>query len=112
MILLLAGGAAQEQPAASSAAKIGNPAAVYCREMGYVYQTVDDGSGGQTGVCLLPDELTCNAWDFLSGRCGAEYSYCAQNGYQTLTLAHGGAYAPQHASVSTPRGLPSGQSKS
>jgi len=65
--------------------------------MGYAYQTVDDGSGGQTGVCLLPDELTCNAWDFLSGRCGAEYSYCAQNGYQTLTLAHGGAYAPQHA---------------
>ncbi len=97
MILLLAGGAAQQQPVTSGGAKIGNPAAVYCSEMGYTYQTVEDGAGGQTGVCLLPEELTCDAWDFLSGQCGAEYSYCARNGYQTLTLAEGGAYAPQHA---------------
>lgn len=95
--LLLYGGAPQVNFDAAGYTKIGNPAAVYCREMGYTYQTVDDGAGGQTGVCLLPEKTKCNAWDFLSGQCGAAYSYCAQNGYQTRTLAEGGAYAPQHA---------------
>jgi len=56
----------------AGSAKIGNPAAVYCRETGYAYQTLEDGAGGQTGVCRLPDAITCNAWELLSGQCGAE----------------------------------------
>jgi len=94
---LLYGGAPRATASDDGYTKIGNPAAVYCNEMGFSYQTVDDGDGGQIGVCLLPEDVECNAWDFLSGQCGAEYSYCAQNGYQTLTLEQGGAYAPQHA---------------
>jgi len=81
----------------TSPVKIGNPAAVYCQQMGYTYQTVADGEGGENGFCVMPDTTECAAWDFLSGQCGAQFSYCAQNGYETLTLAEGGAYAPQHA---------------
>jgi putative hemolysin/Tol biopolymer transport system component len=32
-------------------------------------------------VCVFPDGNECEEWDFLSGRCGQEYSYCAQQGY-------------------------------
>lgn len=97
LILFLTACSPQSQPASTNPTKIGNPAAVYCQAMGYTYQTVADGEGGETGVCLMPDETECSSWDFLSGQCGAEFSYCAQNGYQTLTLEEGGAYAPQHA---------------
>lgn len=95
--LLLNGGFARATRETAGYTKIGNPAAVYCREMGYTYQTVANEDGSLRGVCQLPDENTCDAWDFLSGQCGAEYSYCAQNGYQTLTIESGGTYAAQHA---------------
>lgn len=97
VVLLLKGGVPLSNAAAEGFTKIGNPAAVYCREMGYTYQSVADGADGSRGVCQLPEETACDAWDFLSGQCGAEYSYCAQNGYQTLTLESGGEFAPQHA---------------
>ncbi len=96
-ILVLTACSPHLQTTSSNPTKIGNPAAVYCQEMGYSYQTVTDGEGGETGMCLMPDATVCAAWDFLSGQCGAEFSYCAQNGYQTLTLEEGGTYAPQHA---------------
>jgi Tol biopolymer transport system component/putative hemolysin len=32
-------------------------------------------------VCVFPDGNECEEWDFLSGRCGQEYSFCAQQGY-------------------------------
>jgi putative hemolysin len=96
-VLLLKGGATQSKAAAEGFTKIGNPAAVYCREMGYTYQSIADDADGSRGVCQLPEETACDAWDFLAGQCGAEYSYCAQNGYQTLTLESGGEFAPQHA---------------
>jgi len=87
----------QPQTSSTNPVKIGNPAAIYCQQMGYTYQTVADGEGGESGFCVMPDTTECAAWDFLSGQCGAQFSYCAQNGYETLTLAEGGAYAPQHA---------------
>lgn len=87
----------QPQTSSSNPVKIGNPAAIYCQQMGYTYQTLPDGEGGESGICVMPDMTECAAWDFLSGQCGAQFSYCAQNGYETLTLAQGGVYAPQHA---------------
>jgi parallel beta-helix repeat protein len=61
-----------------------NPAAVYCIEMGYEYKIVD-GSFGQRGVCIFPDGSECDAWAFLEGGCGQEYSYCAKLGYDIET---------------------------
>ncbi|MDH4222992.1 MAG: right-handed parallel beta-helix repeat-containing protein [candidate division Zixibacteria bacterium] len=57
-----------------------NPATVYCIEMGYEYK-ITDGPSGQSGVCIFPDGSQCDGWDFLNGKCGANYSYCAKNGY-------------------------------
>ncbi|MEW5871816.1 MAG: C1 family peptidase [Chloroflexota bacterium] len=60
-----------------------NPAAVYCRDLGYDFKTVQSPDGSQDGVCLLPGETTCPAWDFLGGKCGQEFSVCARNGMLT-----------------------------
>lgn len=61
-----------------------NPAAVYCKELGYGYRTITESDGGQHGECILPDKAKCGAWDFYEGNCGLEYSYCAVNGYDPI----------------------------
>ena len=79
-------------------ATINNPAAVYCNKLlGYEYQIVDDGAGGQTGACVLPDATTCNDWDFLSGKCGEQYNYCATLGLDTMTVSDGQGFGPERA---------------
>ena len=65
-----------------------DPAAVYCQKLGYAYETVD-ASGGQHGVCVLPDGGRCDAWGFLEGKCGKGYSYCARQGYDVTTKTDG-----------------------
>jgi len=65
-----------------------NPAAVYCRELGYEYQVVD-AAEGQHGVCVLPDGSECDGWGFLQGKCGQSYSYCATQGYDLVTKSDG-----------------------
>jgi len=65
-----------------------DPAAVYCRELGYAYEIVDT-SEGQHGVCILSDNSSCDAWGFLQGTCGQGYSYCAKQGYGLITKTDG-----------------------
>jgi len=65
-----------------------NPAAVYCRELGYEYEIVD-AARGQYGVCVLPDNSRCAGWSFLEGKCGGSYSYCARQGYDLITKSDG-----------------------
>ena len=67
---------------------MGNPSAVYCQELGYQFKIVT-GAQGESGVCLLPEEQECDAWDFLQGECGQEYSYCAQQGLNTVVKHDG-----------------------
>lgn len=71
-----------------SAPGTSNPAAVYCAELGYEYKMVETPLG-QKGVCVFPDGSECDAWDFLQGKCGQEYSYCAECGYGTITVNDG-----------------------
>ena len=59
-----------------------NPAAVYCQDMGYEYSVID-GPDGQRGVCVFDDGSSCDAWDFLKGKCRQDCSYCAKNGFDT-----------------------------
>ncbi len=72
------------------ASLIGNPAAFYCTQvMGYDYQVRSQSDGGQEGVCVMPDGEACNQWDFYTGQCGADASYCAQNGWAIQTRSDG-----------------------
>jgi putative hemolysin len=59
-----------------------NPSAVYCTAMGYLYEDVMT-SQGSVGMCTLPGNKTVNAWDFLMGTEGLEFSYCAKAGYKS-----------------------------
>jgi len=57
-----------------------NPAAVYCEGLGY---SMENGtrSGGEDADCIFPNGSRCAQWDFLSGRCGQEFSYCKIQGF-------------------------------
>jgi putative hemolysin len=59
-----------------------NPAAAYCRQLGYVYELVET-PGGERGVCVLPGGERVDAWEFFRGKCGREFSYCARRGLAT-----------------------------
>ncbi len=57
-----------------------NPAAVYCDGLGYDMENVLRNDGADAD-CIFPDESRCAQWDFLSGRCGQEFSSCNQHVY-------------------------------
>lgn len=63
---------------------IPSPAAVYCEELGYVWERVGT-DAGEAGVCNFPDKSSCSDWDFFEGKCGEEHSYCARKGYELKT---------------------------
>jgi putative hemolysin len=62
-----------------------NPAAVYCSALGYAYD-VKTSDAGQTGFCVLPGNQPVDAWQFLKGTTGQQYTYCARQGYQVKTI--------------------------
>jgi putative hemolysin len=66
-----------------------NPAASYCTLLGYSYERMTTASGDAIGACKFPDGSTCPQWDFYAGKCGQQYSYCAQKGYQVKTGTDG-----------------------
>lgn len=61
-------------------ADMSNPAAVYCEGLGYSMEKVMR-NGGEDADCIFPDGSRCGQWDFLSGRCGQEFSYCKIHGF-------------------------------
>ena len=79
---------------------IGNPSAIYCQTvMGYDYQIItDELTGDQKGYCKMPNGISCGEWDFYAGKCGSEYSYCAKNGYNTVTKTDGeDCFSPEYS---------------
>ncbi len=85
MLMLTACGTMAPDEDTSQAGDIGlaNPAAVYCEGLGYEMETVET-PAGQDAVCIFPDGSQCGQWDFLAGRCGQEFSYCEQQGYDLI----------------------------
>ena len=67
---------------------IANPATIYCIELGYSHKIIETREG-QVGICMFPDGSECDEWKFYSGECGAEFNYCAQNRYETITMSDG-----------------------
>ena len=77
-------GAVENFPVEESAEKndmpnMANPAAVYCEGLGYGMENVER-NGGMDADCIFPDGSRCGAWDFLSGCCGQEFTYCEMQG--------------------------------
>ncbi len=59
-----------------------NPAMVYCRALGYRYEIVNN-----TGYCIFPDGNKADAWKFLLGEEGQNYSYCSLMGYEQKVVS-------------------------
>ena len=68
-----------------------NPSVAYIEKMGYSYQLQKDATGNENGIVLFPDGTKADAWAFLKGKIGHEFSYCAKKGYTTLSksISHG-----------------------
>ncbi len=64
-----------------SVSGMANPAAVYCKDLGYQY-TIKSAPEGDYGICHLPDGSEVDEWKFLAGEVGKEYNYCGQKGYE------------------------------
>jgi len=83
---------------------IGNPAAIYCQEMGYEHGIVE-GDSGQEGFCKMPDGESCPEWDFLNGKCGQSHSYCARQGFTQATIKDGkDPFSQEYAICLAPNG--------
>ena len=67
---------------------IPNPAAAYCKFLGYDYEIVHT-EKGDVGYCIFPDGNKCEEWSFYAGKCGQKYSYCVKNGYGIETRSDG-----------------------
>jgi putative hemolysin len=62
-----------------------NPSEVYCTKMGYQFDRANLADGSQDGYCRMPDHTWVEAWEFLRGRAGQKFNYCALNGYPSKT---------------------------
>jgi putative hemolysin len=62
-----------------------DPSSVYCASLGYEFTVVMTDAGEQ-GFCTLPNDQKVNAWHFLQGKAGQEYSYCELEGYEMKTI--------------------------
>lgn len=69
-----------QEEADENIAGMANPAAVYCEGLGYSMENVTRNGGGDAD-CIFPDGTRCAQWDFLSGRCGQEFTYCKTQGF-------------------------------
>ncbi|HEX2908804.1 MAG TPA: S8 family serine peptidase, partial [Phototrophicaceae bacterium] len=93
------------EPTAPSVPVMRNPAAVYCLDLGYQYETVPGIGGGEDGMCIFPDGQRCEQWQFYAGQCGQQYSYCAQQGLGIVTLEDGkDPFSPVYAACTDTSG--------
>jgi len=76
---IISGDAADSNEPEENMVGMANPAAVYCEGLGYAMENVQRNGGGDAD-CIFPDGSRCGQWDFLSGRCGQEFTYCTLNG--------------------------------
>jgi putative hemolysin len=48
-----------------------NPASVYCEQNGNKLEIRTAADGSQSGVCVFPDDSTCDEWAYYRGECGS-----------------------------------------
>lgn len=63
-----------------------NPAAEYCKNLGYEY-FIKSTPEGDYGYCRMPDGIEIEEWKFLQGEEGVEYGYCAKEGYSPKVIS-------------------------
>jgi hypothetical protein len=47
-----------------------NPASVYCTQQGNKLEIRAATDGSQSGICIFPDDSTCDEWAYYRGECG------------------------------------------
>ncbi len=65
-----------------------NPASVYCENLGFQYVRETNADNSVSNFCII-NETKYPAWDFYSGKVAKEFSYCAQRGYNIISVENG-----------------------
>jgi len=73
----------------SNVSALPNPAAAYCKQMGYNYKIEKAKDGSEKGVCIPAFGKEFDEWDFFKGKVGTKYSYCAKKGYDLKVKKEG-----------------------
>jgi putative hemolysin len=73
-----------------------NPASVYCEQNGNTLEIRTAADGSQSGVCVFPDDSTCDEWAYYRGECGpaAQKSPTPAITFEATTEASGGYMPP------------------
>ena len=89
ILIALASGCVEPQVADEQRVEteIPSPAAQYCSQLGYKYE-IRSKPAGQYGVCVF-NGLECDAWEFFTGECGQEFSYCELSGGEITVSTEG-----------------------
>jgi putative hemolysin len=75
-----------------------DPAVVYSLELGYNVSKVKSQDGSEYHVVIFPDSTSCSVWDFYTGKCGTNWSFCARCGWRTMTeKGKDDPYSPEYA---------------
>jgi len=82
---------------------IGNPAASYCKLMGYKYTIEKKTNGSMKGKCIFPDGSSTDAWDFFRGKEKKMFSYCSKKGYTMETIVDHSKGYTQETPVCMPK---------
>ncbi|HEX54702.1 MAG: hypothetical protein DRO94_02395 [Candidatus Altiarchaeales archaeon] len=67
-----------------------NPAAVYCKSLGYKYEN---------GTCEFPDATECDGWEFFTGKCGKKWTYCERYGNGKIEITREGCAFSQECGL-------------
>lgn len=93
LLALLLATACTEEKKNDSKVTLANPASVNCTEKGGTLKLMTKPTGGQYGVCYFEDNMQCEEWALMRGRCpvggvkvtgysNPEAVYCAITGGQ------------------------------
>jgi len=66
-------------------ANMSNPASVYCEQNGYTLEIRTAADGSQSGVCIFPDNSTCDEWAYYRGECSPSAGPAVENSPTPVT---------------------------
>ncbi|MDT8358535.1 MAG: hypothetical protein RQ758_08560 [Methanomicrobiaceae archaeon] len=70
---------------------------------------MESNEAGDTGFCIVDGGSRIESWAFLRGEMGAEYSYCAEQGYSAKTVMDPAVCAGIYSDSCMARVLPGGE---
>ena len=70
IVIVLSASCSPRQVSPTPVTNMANPASVYCEQNGNKLQIHTAADGSQNGICVFPNDSTCDEWAYYRGQCG------------------------------------------